>query len=140
VQTTIRTLTPQQLTAVDLLASGKNITETATAIDVGRPTVSAWLHHNPEFAAELSRRRKQVWSSHNQRLRGLVPKAMDVLEHLVTSQKDVSAAVHILKCAGIYGIPSTSLPFSEEEEFVEPGPAIIVAEPEPVVSHHETSW
>jgi hypothetical protein len=109
-----RTLTPQQHAAVDLLASGKTITETATAINVGRPTVSIWLNHNPEFAAEMSRRRDQVWSGHTQRLQGLVPKAVDVLEYLVANQKDASVAVHILKCAGIYGLPSTSLPFSEE--------------------------
>jgi hypothetical protein len=121
VQPTIRrNLTPQQLTAVDLLVSGKTVTETAAAIKVSRPTVSAWLHHNPQFAEEMSRRRDQVWSSHAQRLHGLVPKAMDVLEYLVTNQKDVSVAVHILKGAGIYGLPSANLHFSEEEDLVEP--------------------
>ena len=33
-------LTPQHLTAVDLLVSGKTITETAEALGVGRPAVS----------------------------------------------------------------------------------------------------
>ena len=37
------TLTPQQETAVALLASGKNLQDTADAIDVTRPTVSQWL-------------------------------------------------------------------------------------------------
>jgi len=47
------TLTPQQETAVDLLVSGKTVTDTAMAVEVTRQTVSEWLHHPPGFQADL---------------------------------------------------------------------------------------
>src|SRR5215468_9438272 len=56
------TLTPQQETAVDLLVSGKTVTDTATAVEVTRQTVSEWLNHHPGFQAALNRRRQELWS------------------------------------------------------------------------------
>jgi hypothetical protein len=47
------TLTPQQETAVDLLVSGKTITDTATAVEVTRQTINEWLNHHPGFQAGL---------------------------------------------------------------------------------------
>jgi len=41
------TLTPQQETAVDLLASGQTVTDTAMAVEVTWQTVSEWRHHYP---------------------------------------------------------------------------------------------
>ena len=64
---------------VDLLASGKSITDIATAIDVTRQTVSAWLHHHAGFQAALNSRRQELWAGMTDRLRGLLPKALDVL-------------------------------------------------------------
>jgi hypothetical protein len=55
------TLTPQQAMAVDLLASGKTITDTAQAIEVSRQTVSEWLNHHPGFQAALNSRRQELW-------------------------------------------------------------------------------
>jgi DNA-binding NarL/FixJ family response regulator len=52
-------LTPQQETAVDLLASGKMVTDTAMAIAVTRQTVSEWRHHHPGFQAALNSRRQE---------------------------------------------------------------------------------
>ena len=52
-------LTPQHLTAVDLLVSGKTITETAEALGVGRPAVSDWCNNFPPFIAALNARRKE---------------------------------------------------------------------------------
>jgi hypothetical protein len=114
-------LTPQQLAAVDMLASGKTLTSTAQALAVGRQAVSTWLHHNPQFAEAIHRRRNEIWLGQSKRLRGLLPKAVDVLEHLVTTQKDLSAAIHIIRAVGMYGpqaIPP--LPFELEEIETEP--------------------
>jgi hypothetical protein len=72
------TLTPQQETAVVLLAGGKTVTDTATAIEVTRQTVSEWLNHHPGFQAALNRRRQELWISMTDTLRGLLPKALEV--------------------------------------------------------------
>lgn len=42
-------LTPQQEMAVDLLATGKTVTDTAAALSVSRQTVSEWLNRHPGF-------------------------------------------------------------------------------------------
>jgi hypothetical protein len=66
---------PQQLTAIDLLVSGKTITDTALALDVRRQTVSEWTNHNPTFQAALNSRRQEIWNGTADRLRGLLPRA-----------------------------------------------------------------
>ena len=63
------TLTPQQETAVDLLASGKTVTDTATAVEVTRQTVSEWLNHHPGFQAALNSRRQELWAGMTDALR-----------------------------------------------------------------------
>ena len=74
------TLTPQQETAVDLLASGKTVTDTAMAVEVTRQTVSEWLNHHPGFQAALNSRRQELWVGMTDTLRGLLPKALEVLK------------------------------------------------------------
>ena len=56
-------LSPQQETAVDLLVSGKTVTDTTHAIEVTRQTVSKWLNHHPGFQAALNSRRQELWES-----------------------------------------------------------------------------
>jgi hypothetical protein len=97
------TLTPQQETAVDLLASGKTVTDTAKAIEVTRQTVSEWLNHHPGFEAALNRRRQELWNGMADTLRGLLPKAMDVLQHELEGATPLPAAIHVLKACGFYG-------------------------------------
>ncbi len=48
--------------AVDLLASGKTVTDTATAVEVTRQTVSEWLNHHPGFQAALHSRRQGLFA------------------------------------------------------------------------------
>jgi hypothetical protein len=73
-------LTLAQQSAVDLLAGGKNDTETAEALNVNRVTVSKWRLYDPVFQAELNRRRAELWGCAMDRLRGLVPKALATLD------------------------------------------------------------
>jgi transposase len=99
------TLTPQQAAAVDLLAFGATVTDAADTVKVSRQTVSGWLHHDASFQAALNARRQELWTGHVERLRSLVPKAMDALEVAVSDEKQgVAAAVHILKAVGLYGL------------------------------------
>jgi hypothetical protein len=97
-------LTPQQETAVDLLASGKTVTDTATAVEVTRQTVSEWLHHHPGFQAALHSRRQELWAGMTDTLRGLLPKALEVLKGELEGETPLPAAVHVLKACGLYGM------------------------------------
>ena len=80
-------LTPQQSTAVDLLVSGKTLTDTAAALAVNRETVSGWVNHFPPFQAALNARRQELWDGMTERLRGLLPKALDVIEQQLKSEQ-----------------------------------------------------
>jgi len=52
--------------------------------------------------AELNRRRKDVWQTAQERLRGLVGKAIDILEKALQPD-DVKAAVTVLRATNLYG-------------------------------------
>ncbi len=94
-------LTVAQLSAVDLLAGGKNDTETAAALNVHRVTVTRWRNYSPEFRAALAERRKAVWGSAADKLRALIPKALDALAaELETGDDKATVALAVLKLAG----------------------------------------
>src|SRR5215468_3722407 len=97
------TLTPPQETAVDLLASGKTVTDTAVVIEVTRQTVSEWLNHHPGFQATLNRRRQELWSDMVEGLRALTPQALAVLARELDGEAPLAAAIHVLKACGLYG-------------------------------------
>ena len=101
-------LNVKQENAIDLLLQGQSDREVAEAVGVSRQTVTEWRNGNAVFAAELNRRRQEVWGGQEERLRGLVAKAVDVLEEqlegvMVPARVRVSAAVHILRAVGLYG-------------------------------------
>ena len=73
------TLTTEQSAAVDLLASGKTLSEVAVAIEVPMQTVSEWCKSYPGVQAELNARRQELWTGTTDRLRSLLPKALEVL-------------------------------------------------------------
>src|SRR5215813_12368666 len=90
-------LSEQQLTAIDLLVTGKNLQDTADAIGVQRPTVSQWVNHHPGFQAALNRRRQELWQELTEALRGLLPKAVQVLACELDGEARLAAAVHVLR-------------------------------------------
>jgi hypothetical protein len=94
-------LSHQQQTAVDLLVSGKNLQETADAIGVQRPTVSHWLHHHLGFQAALNARRQELWDGMVDTLRGLLPKALEVLKKELDGATPLPAALQVLKSCGL---------------------------------------
>ena len=94
-------LTSKQQQAVILLASGKTITAAAEAVKVSRQTVSEWLNHNSAFVAELNSYRQELWKAEVERLRSLIPKALDVLERELEGKNALKAASQILKSAGL---------------------------------------
>jgi hypothetical protein len=110
------TLTPQQETAVDLLTSGKTVTDTAAAVEVTRQTVSEWLNHHPGFQAALNRRRQELWADMVDGLRALLPRAVEVLKAELEGETPLPAAIHVLKACGLYGTAAAPSGPSEPEE------------------------
>ncbi len=98
-------LTPRQASVADLLATGSSVTAAAEAIGVTRQTASEWLNQNYLFRAELNRRRKELWSERTERLRSLIPKALEVLERELEGKRGLQAAMYILKASSLYPIP-----------------------------------
>lgn len=124
----IVTLSIVQENAIDLLIHGKTDGDTALAVGVTRQTVNEWRNHNPVFIAEMNARRKEIYGAHGERLRALVPKAIDALEKTFEygdPKERITAAVHILKAAGLYGTlsapdgPTDVAEVLEERELVE---------------------
>jgi hypothetical protein len=116
-------LSPQQETALDLLATGQSITATAEAIDVARQTVSEWLNHHCGFQAALNQRRQDVWRDCADKLRALLPKALDALEAELDGERRLKAAEAIVKMAGLIGQqpqgPTTAEDMEKEREVEE---------------------
>jgi hypothetical protein len=113
-----RVPTLPQLNAIDLLAAGKTDTETATALELHRTTVTKWRLYDPVFQAALNRRRAEVWGAAADRLRSLIPKALDVLADALGTKMnymDVKAAVAILRLAPPAGDALTIGPTDADE-------------------------
>jgi hypothetical protein len=95
-------LTLPQRSAVDLLAAGKTDTEAAGLLGLHRTTISKWRLYDPLFQAALNRRRAEVWESGIDRLRALIPQALEVLAGEMADPDNpdrVKAAVALLKLA-----------------------------------------
>jgi len=96
-------LTLAQQNAVDLLAAGKNDTETAEALNLNRVTVTRWRLYSPAFRAALADQRAAVWGASADRLRALLPRALDALAEALDQADDadrVTVAIAVLKLAG----------------------------------------
>lgn len=98
-------LTLTQQSAVDLLAAGKNDTETADALKLSRVTVTRWRLYSLDFQAAIAERRASVWGAAADRLRAILPKAIDLLEAELNGGS-VPVALAVLKLAG--PLPSAS--------------------------------
>ena len=107
-------LSSEQEAAVNLLTGGKTVDETAQALGVTRQTVKAWLRH-PGVQAALNGRRQEQWAGMTDRLRSLLPKALDVLAQELEGENPVPVAVHILKACGLYGLLAPQGPVEAEE-------------------------
>ena len=109
-------LTPEQETALDLILAGQSDREVACEVNRTRQTICEW-RHNPVFAAALNTRRTELWGHSIDRLRGLLPKALDVLEGAL-DKGDVRTAWRVVELASMRedkGLgPSTIGPTSPE--------------------------
>ena len=73
-------LSPQQLTALNLLMMGKPVAIVAYTLGVHRNTVTRWKTQDPRFIAELNRRRQDVLDTAAAKLRRLLIIAANELE------------------------------------------------------------
>jgi transposase-like protein len=96
-------LSEQQQTAVDLIVSGRNISQVAEAIGCVRTTVSRWANRDPHFMAALNLRRQELWRDLTDGLRALLPRAVEVLAAELDGDNRLAAAMHILKTCGFPG-------------------------------------
>ena len=97
-------LTPQQELALDLLATGKTVTQVAEALGVSRQTVSKWLNQDCEFQQALEDRQRELWQDAKLRVFARLQKALDVLDEALENgspQDKVRAAFRILDIAGL---------------------------------------
>lgn len=92
-------LTPQQETALDLILAGQSDREVAAAVKRRRQTICEW-RHDPVFEAALNTRRSEIWGHSIDRLRGLLPKALDVLEEAL-DKGDVRTAWRVVELASM---------------------------------------
>jgi hypothetical protein len=94
-------LTLTQRNAVDLLAAGKNDTQTAESLGIHRVTVTRWRLYSPGFRAALAVQRAAIWGAAADRLRAMLPKALDALaDALDRDEGKVDVALAVLKLAG----------------------------------------
>jgi hypothetical protein len=107
-------LSVQQQTAADLLALGNNVTRVAEQVGVARQTVSEWLNQNPAFEAAVNQRRQENWDNASNRLRSLLPSALDVLEHALKGG-NIKAAIEVLKAAGLHGLQKPEGPTNPQD-------------------------
>ena len=109
------TLSPEQSAAVDLLATGKTVSEIAGALEVPVQTISEWYKCHPGVQAELNARRQELWAGTADRLRALLPKVLEVLAEELKGENRLHAAVHVLKACRLYGaeLPSGSTDVEE---------------------------
>ena len=95
------TLTAPQEAAVQALAAGRTDTAAAEQVGVHRGTVWRWRRYHPAFRAALARRRIELWDAAADRLRSLVPDALDALADELHGEHRLRAAGIILKLAGL---------------------------------------
>jgi hypothetical protein len=99
-------LSIEQLNAIELLITGASDQAVADQVGVSRQTVWDWRNNDDEFAAYLERKRQEVWVSHEDDLRSLITRAIDILRQGMSSDDErirQASAVHVLRCVGLYG-------------------------------------
>ncbi|HEY7120511.1 MAG TPA: hypothetical protein VH475_28260 [Tepidisphaeraceae bacterium] len=98
-----RPLTPTQLSAIDLLLTGRSDATVAAILNLHRTTVTRWRLYSHVFQAEFNRRRQEVYSAASDKLRATLAKAIRVFQKQVRSDDQkvaFRAARALLQLAG----------------------------------------
>ena len=76
----IPSLSPRQLTAINLILMGRSLSTIAYHLGLDRSTVSRWRNANPLFIAELNRRQREICDSAANRLRCLLLQSLQIID------------------------------------------------------------
>ena len=74
-----RELSTQEQAAIELLAAGKTDKQTAESLSLPAERVTKWRLYDPVFQAALNACRAEVWQASINRLRSMIPQALDTL-------------------------------------------------------------
>jgi len=99
-QSPVGKLATSQQTALELMVTGKSITQTAREAGVARSTIYEWLRHDPVFQAAYNQWHDQLEESCRSRLMTLTDKATDAIEKALENG-DSRAALQLLKGMGL---------------------------------------
>jgi hypothetical protein len=97
----LTTLSVEQQNAIDLLVTGQGDAEVAAAVGVTRQTVCTWRGHHPGFQAALNARRAETWGRTVDRLRELLPRAVERLEAELDGPNGWRIALRLVEQAGL---------------------------------------
>ena len=87
----LRTLTPAQLVAIEVLARGGTHDEAANAAGVHRVTVTTWANHHPAVIAELNAIRVARATTMRSALVRVTERALEVVEKSVDAGNEAAA-------------------------------------------------
>ena len=81
-------ITDVQNVVVGHLLAGETQREAARLAGVNEETVSRWRKGNPDFVAELNRRRQGIWAATEERILNLRTRGIEAVERLLESEDD----------------------------------------------------
>lgn len=99
----LRKLTIQQQNAIDILVTGCSDKDTADKVGVTRSTITRWRLYHPAFQAELNAQRAAVWGTAKEKLRSLIPEAVDILAQALrdpNNEDRAKLALDLIKAVG----------------------------------------
>jgi hypothetical protein len=91
--------------ALTAIVAGATDAEAAAKAGVRRETVHRWRHADPDFIAELARRRRELWDGQVEQLRQLFAKAIGALSDALDTSSPpmvrLKAASVVLRAVGM---------------------------------------
>lgn len=100
-------LNDRQHLAIEMMLAGATLTAIAAKVGVSRQSVSTWRNQDPDFIAELKRRRLAQYSGIGDKLRALLDPAVDVLAEQLNDRYDQTrfrAATTLLRLANVKSV------------------------------------
>lgn len=100
-------LEEKKLRAIELLASGENISNTAKLVGVNRKTVSAWMKKEG-FKAEVDSKRRELKSNIESKLLlnidPIINRVLDIATHSKSDKTALDACTYLIN--RVYGTPT----------------------------------
>lgn len=97
----------KKLKAIEYLASGENISNTAKLVGVNRKTISAWLRKE-EFKAEVDSKRRELKSNIESKLLlnidPIINRVLDIATHSKSDKTALDACTYLIN--RVYGTPT----------------------------------